>query len=516
MPDKDGFEAFTKRGYKPEPFSVGLRAPRELAVTDSVVITQEGTNLKRIYRDLERYARTLLEFDCRVYVRVASGQKLQGRERTTVVNAIRKLRLPGARLTRAERESLVEEHREREGEPLAPYVFVCGASWTWDAIAQVIADNPAGDSPNLGLLPDAMTAKGKRVKLGKESILLVRRSFPDCDEVHLQQMQDGLSGVRVFRAYVKLAAGLEGRWPASYFVKIGDRKKIATEYFKYQAHALKYIPFNLAPRLTLERCALGAREGIIVGDFVEQSEALRDAARFGRAVHALGTLFSRTLGAWRHAAEQDDRRSVWQALSDLLPSDKDIPTERKELIREMQGTPELAPIRRLLDQCDAKPILVGTIHGDLNASNILIRLSDAILIDFEQLKEGRPLLYDAASVEAGLLVDGFASDRRSMDVWRESITPLYDSYEMFGWSKPCHPKDGSAWFFDCVRQIRLHAKQLELKRGQYATALAIALVKKSCNPHIFRDRRDRLRAAGFVLAEKILKLVVAEYAKGNT
>lgn len=514
VPDNAGCEPFTRRGYKLESFAVKFRAPRELAVTDSIVMTQPLANLKGIYRDLERWAPTLLEFDCRIYVRVASGENLQGQERTTVVNAIRRLRLPGAGLTRAEWETLAPEQQEREGYPLAPYVFVCDASWNWEDIAQSLADNPAGDSPNLDLVPDALNAKGKKLKLNCESTLLIQRAFADSEEVHLQQMQDGLSGVNVFRAYSRQAAGLEeDKWPTSYFVKIGTRKQIAAEYLKYQVHALEYIPFNLAPRLTLERCGLGAREGIIVGDFVEQSEALRDVACAGRSAHAVGTLFSRTLTAWRHAAKKDDKRSIPEALSYLLPAGIDIPDKRKARIRSLGTTANLEQIRRLLTKCDAKPILIGTIHGDLNTSNILIRLSDAILIDFEKLEEGRPLLYDAASVEAGLLVDAFAYDKRTLEDWFRSIELLYDSHEMFEWRVPCHPKDGSAWFYDCVRQIRLHARQLELKKGQYATALALAFVKKSCNEHIFRGRRDDLRAAAYVLGERILKLVAAEYDK---
>lgn len=514
LPNKTGLQAFVRRGFRPERFSTEMRAPRELAVTDAVVLTQSVKNLKNVLRDLQRFAERLLAFDCRIYVRVASGLNLQGRERTTIVNAIRNLHLPGAGLTPAERSTLDEALREREGTPLAPYVFICDASWPWDVIAQTIAENPAGDPPNLDLVPHAVKADGSVLKLDAESTLLIQRAFTDCSEVHLQAMQDGLSGVNVFRAYVVLTAGLEGRWPTSYFVKIGARSTIGREYFHYQAHALKYIPFYLAPRLSLDRCGLGATQGIIVGDFVEQAEPLRDAAQAGRSVHALGTLFSRTLAAWRHAARKDNSRSIGEVLAEFLPTDWDIPDARKDIIVNNFGmAPDVPQIRQLLTQCTGKPVLIGTIHGDLNPSNVLIRLSDAILIDFEKLKAGRPLVYDAASVEAGLLVDGFAEDRREPRDWLRSIEPLYDSHELFEWRIPCHPKDGSSWFYDCARQIRLQARQLELETGQYATALAIALVRKSCNKHIFRGRRDMPRAVAYVLGEKILRLVVAEYAK---
>jgi Ternary complex associated domain 9 len=512
LPQAEDQEAFTRRGYAAEAFTPAMRTPRELNQLDSLVISQSSTDLKSIHPVLRAHARTLLEFDCRIYVRVAAAPMLQGRGRAVVVSAIRQLKLPGGRLTREEQLTLGPEQQEGEGVVLPPYVFVCDAGWTWERLAQLIADNPAGSGPNLDVIPDAVSAAGSKVALGRESVTLLRRAFSDCSEVHLQQMQYGLSGVRTFRGYATQISGLEGKWPATYFIKIGARKKISAEYNNYQGHALQYIPFNLAPRLTLERCGLGASEGIIVGDFVEQTEALRDCASASRAVHAIGTLFNRTLAAWRHAARVDDR-SLPEALSGPLLDEAAIPNFRKATIRSLGATADLAYICQLLDQCRAKPILVGTIHGDLNATNILVRFSDAILIDFERLQEGQPLLYDAASVEAGLLVDGFAQDCRPISEWLESLEPLYGSHEMFDWRVPCHPKDQSAWFFDCVREIRAHARQLELRKGQYATALALALVKKGCNPHAFHDRRDELRSAGYALGDRILNLVAGEYAK---
>ena len=92
-----------------------------------------------------------------------------------------------------------------------------------------------------------------KLKLNTESTLLVQRAFADCSEVHLRRMQDGLSGVNVFRAYAKLTAGLDAKWPASYFVKIGARSTIGREYFNYQGHALEYIPFYLCLLYT-SRC----------------------------------------------------------------------------------------------------------------------------------------------------------------------------------------------------------------------------------------------------------------------
>jgi Ternary complex associated domain 9 len=214
------------------------------------------------------------------------------------------------------------------------------------------------------------------------------------------------------------------------------------------------------------------------------------------------------LRAWHNSAKVDETRSVFDSLSYLFPSE--IPSTREPLIRAQGASLTLDGIRKLFELCDRKPVLIGTIHGDLNATNVLTRAGDAIVIDFEQLAEGMPLVYDAACVEAGLLVDGFANDHRAVPDLLRSIDRLYSRQEIFEWVTQCHPKDSSTWFYDCVREIRVHARQFELRPGQYISALALAFIKKACNPYVFGDKRDELRAMGFVLAERLLRLITAQ------
>jgi hypothetical protein len=501
---------FTDRGYQLTPFSPALLTePAELAALDSVVFSQRAKSPTQVVRELEQYVPRLLDHDCRVYARVATSDVLRQHGREIVVSALRRLRLPVGELTSEERGAVLPEDQDREGLPLAPFVYICEQGYTWIRIAELISNNPAGKAPKMGLKIDAVDAQGRQIGLGEARELLIKRAFDDCDVVHLRQMQDGLSGVLVFRAHAELAGGLEGQgWPVLYFVKVGERRKIAAEYEKYQAHALLYVPFNLGPRLNLARCGLGAHEAIIVGDFVEQAEALKQCASGGRASHALGNLFNRTLRAWHNAATPGDARTVFECLAERYPAQ--IPEERAPLIRAYGARRSLQELRTTLEQQRGKPVLIGTIHGDLNASNILIRGGDAIVIDFEQLTEGMPLVYDAACVEAGLFVDGFVEDARDPLELLESVAPLYRSKRFFDWLKPCHPKDCSSWFYECVRLIRLHAQQFEFGPDQYATALAVAYIKKACNKHLFCDKRDELRALGYVLAERILDLLAAE------
>jgi hypothetical protein len=299
-------------------------------------------------------------------------------------------------------------------------------------------------------------------------------------------------------------------------VKIGDRRKIESEYRRYQAHALEYIPYHLGPRLRQDRCCLAKRKGIIVGDYVSGAEQLRNCAKDGRAVPAITNLFNSTLRAWHHVATTN-QRSLPDLLEPLFPTA--IPPHRESLARALGATLSIPEIKELFMACRGSPVLIGPIHGDLHAKNVLVRSTDAIVIDFEKVRFDMPLVYDAAQLEGGLLVDCFIGDQRLPAVWLESISALYDGGAFGAQVTAYHPKDGSAWYFDCVRQIRIHASQLERAPLQYAAALALALIKKACNPKDFRDHdesksepakhmtSEHLRAAAYVLAEQILKTI---------
>lgn len=501
-PSKKEERAFTDRGYEVEGYTEAMLSnPSDLVAVDSVIFTQNAHKPTEIFTQLKRCAETLLNFDCRIYVRVAESESLQKQARAIVVNAVNELKLPAAGLFPSEREAVAADVKEREGNPLAPFVYVCDSSVGWPDIARLIGDNPSGKPPNQDLKIDAINSEGQKITLTEENELLVRRAFWDCAEIHLRGMEDGLSGVSVFRAYAELEKGLLGRWPYLYFLKIGSRQKVATEYEKYEGSALEYIPFYLGPSLRAERCGLGARQGIIVGDWVEGAEPLRDCARDGRAVPAIGNLFGRTLWSWRNLAKPDEL-SIPDYLENLFPTK--IPSEREALIRELGATLSVSEMKDLFMRRNSKPVLAGPVHGDLHATNVLVRSGDAIVIDFEKVESRWPLVYDAAALEGGLLVDGFADDSRSPADILSSIISLYENGVILERISSCHPKDASTWFYDCVHQIRIQARQLEFHPGQYATALALALIKKACNPHKFDDTKIRLRAVAYVLAEKIL------------
>ena len=158
--------------------------------------------------------------------------------------------------------------------------------------------------------------------------------------------------------------------------------------------------------------------------------------------------------------------------------------------------------------------MVGVIHGDLHALNVLVRGGDAIVIDFEKVDNDLPLLIDLASLEAGLFVEGFVDDTRTGEDILNSVGSLYEGDALVDFDFiPCDPSSRSAWFFDCVRQIRMQARQIELANGQYALTVAVELAKKACNETVFNCQteiesqkltREELRATAYILSEGIL------------
>jgi hypothetical protein len=293
-----------------------------------------------------------------------------------------------------------------------------------------------------------------------------------------------------------------GSWPYRYFVKIGARKNVATEYLRYREIALEHLPYHLGPRLRLERCQLGHRSGVLVSDYVSGAEPLRDCARSGRATAAIANLFNVTLRAWHNGARPDDV-PLQERLRERLPAK--IPGSRKPLIDKCGGKKSLEELSQLLLVGQSRPVTVGVIHGDLHATNVLVRGGDAILIDFEKVETNGPVLRDLACLEAGLFVDSFVADSREPESILESVECLYAPGELLGGRvTPCHPSDGSAWFFDYVTQIRMQARHIELAPGQYALVLASELLRKACAAHEFDANMEQTRALAYVLAERVL------------
>jgi hypothetical protein len=263
--------------------------------------------------------------------------------------------------------------------------------------------------------------------------------------------------------------------------------------------------------LRLERCNLGSTQGILVGDFVEGTEPIRDSAPAGRAVHAIANLFDKTLGTWRKQARNDSGRTLGQFLEgkwlDEHEQEISLPFSRAAIVSKLGGTPVVGPLRAIFNRCSQSQVRSGPSHGDLHATNVLVRGGDAIIIDFEKMMDEFPMLYDPASLEGGLLVESFGRDPRCEKDpagLLTSILSLYTLDVLNNFVAPCHATNPSSWFYDCVGQIRTLSRHAELSDGQYALVLAICLIRKGCNPVSFKPAYETLRAISFIVGQKIL------------
>jgi hypothetical protein len=514
-PPKEGCLAFERRGFQVRRRTrQELSNPSHLAGIRAVIFTQNPTREKllQIGLDLQACAERLLDHDCRVILRPAPGR----RARSKFINGVRGLRLPSVNVPPENEEELWEWQRNDDNQTPLPHLHAFDSESTWDSVANFVAEHPSGPAPNQLLEYDVAPVKetvvdknvtivNERRRFTPEAELLVSRAFSNCAHVHFVPMMDGRSGVSVYRAYAELEKSPYGRWPLPYFVKLGDRETIYREYLNYEEKVDPYVPFHLGPHLVRERCCLGACKGILVGDYVDESESLTSSACDGRAAPAISGLFDRTLHGWYRDAEEKQASLV--ELLGRFP--RKIANTRLARAKELGLTLTIPELRTLFERCTSTPVLVGPIHGDLKAANIRVRAGDAIVIDFCAHRPA-PLIYDAACLEASLLVDGFGKEALDAHAWMRSIEKLYAHVPLDRGPRHADPKNPSCWFFSCVRQIRLYAQQMERRPGQYAAALALALLRKAEKDNDALEPEATRRAAALVFAAQILSLAFGQ------
>jgi hypothetical protein len=312
-----------------------------------------------------------------------------------------------------------------------------------------------------------------------------------------------------------------------YFVKIGPRKKIIDEYDQYRGYILEYVPFHLGPRLRLDRCNLGSSQGILVGDFVEGTESLIACARDGRCGHAISNLFDRTLAGWRKQRAEDTKRSLGSHLADKWQKEDSgeliaLDESRAKIVRNLGGAIEVSPLKDIFEKHSNTIPLCAPAHGDLHATNVLVRHGDAIIIDFEKMEKHYPLTYDPASLEGGILAEGFLKEFSKNAITPEKLVgllkPLYAQDALIRRAELSCPRGSPLeWYYDCVNQIRTRSWSAERESGQYALTLALCLIRKGCNIHpSFTEDQSTLRAIAFFFGQSILREIEARPPKSQS
>ncbi|TGT91270.1 MULTISPECIES: phosphotransferase [unclassified Mesorhizobium] len=317
--------------------------------------------------------------------------------------------------------------------------------------------------------------------LNSEQIILLRRAFFDCTRVHLKRLEGGRSAT-VFLAHAELADSRAGAYPLPFFAKLDRRTKIERELKNYRECTTLFVPFYARPNIDEARCVLGAEYGLIVGNFVEQSEPLSAVVETGRGQSAINSLFEDALRGWRWQAHHGGygmmvQRPISQSMGGALYNK---PANRR-LIGYATEAAKIGPvatpdaIAQMLDNLPATPHMVALSHGDLHGNNVRVRLGgQAILIDFASVTTA-PLVSDPSHLEVSLAFHAMAAEKD----WQETMTALYAPDALSSVPAPRTPTSPLSELWDTVRQIRRVGLGDEKTQGEYMSAIAVVLLRKA-------------------------------------
>jgi aminoglycoside phosphotransferase (APT) family kinase protein len=139
-------------------------------------------------------------------------------------------------------------------------------------------------------------------------------------------------------------------------------------------------------------------------------------------------------------------------------------------------------------------------HGDLHAENVRVRNGQAILIDFAAVAQG-PLVADPAGLESAICLTASAPDHAT---WRRCVEELYEPGSLSRLPQTRLPGTALAALCDVVRQIRRYGLSEQLSTHEYATAVAISLLRHAYRLSVSGEDPER-RPVLFAIAERIAR-----------
>jgi thiamine kinase-like enzyme len=369
----------------------------------------------------------------------------------------------------------------------------------------------AADNPALEIVADSTA------QLSDEQYLLFRRAFWDCHKIIIQHFDRGRSG-NVCCVYATFSDSKVGPRPLPFFAKIDLKDKIVRELDNYKEYTEHFVPFSARPNLDHSRCLVGSSSGIIVGNFVEQSETLWDVAIRGHANKALHSLFDEALRCWHLQAYQENSPPIPKKLFEALESDRNGPIIKIEKFTEervrsaftLGSTLKPEELIRLADSLPPFKCRFAPIHGDLHAKNVRVRNADAILIDFYLTRPG-PILADLASLESTLIFAAVNADDENEN-WKKTVDTLFSKMYMEHAPPPAREPQTREWLWNIVRQIRQVALGMQTSDFEYATLLGIYSLHCAQFAPDYPPEEYR-RAYAYVVAEQLLKMVAEEYSR---
>ncbi len=320
------------------------------------------------------------------------------------------------------------------------------------------------------ILPDAILLKDYQKTF-------LKRAFSDCTEIHLKPLTPGFSASGVFCVHATLA---QGERPMPFFAKFDSQAKIIKEYENYMSFVLPTIPFNLRPNIDYQRCIFGGKKGLLVGNFVENSEPLWNFIITGNAKTPINSLFENTLNAWRHPLNtQTSNSNLIDKIEEPSGNQLDILKSRFEAAKRFGK--DVLPPNELIDLLNNLPLIEFTktrIHGDLHSENVQVRNGEAILIDYTKAKWGAPSM-DPSYLEVWIAF--FKWPNLKFEKWKKIINLIYELEKgQITLPKIKHyPEDNAenVAIWNCIRQIRALAFPLQADKSnrEYQGCLAYSM-----------------------------------------
>lgn len=374
--------------------------------------------------------------------------------------------------------------------------------------------------------PANLEVKGKLPE--KESdIFLLRRAFGDCRSITVSPLTKGLSGARVLVVYAEFPEGEAAPYPLPYFAKIDIRKRILREYAAYDRFVTRYIPFSQRPNCEPRRCFVGLADGILVGDFVDDSMALSDLVKRAGARSIIHSLFDDALRGWRQQAFYSNQRIPFAAIRSGIMDPRRIKNTNFEAAKEFGAAKSPKELTAVLDAAGNYEYRSGPVHGDLNTQNIRVRNGEAVLIDFYKSRAGA-LAADLASLEIAICFSMEADtawdvndqkhyeDSPRFTEWQSHIDKLFAFVpDQFGMVPPLQEQPcAHNWMWSACRQLRLMAHYIEPKEEAYAYLLAAYLLRTAMFPENEKELEPHtpnaiVRGYAYCCAERILSAIAS-------
>lgn len=392
-------------------------------------------------------------------------------------------------------------------------------------IGAISADDLAEDArdPNTcGGQPANMELEIRGCKLEHEHEILLKRALWGFNEVHLSTLDEGKSDALVLEARaqrnVGLEAGLAGLPIAlPYLIKFERADYSKNEKQAFDTFVEGQIPFNQRPGFHHNRCHIGEKFGVIVGDFFDGAVSLSKVQPRAAMRPIIASLFDNGMRSWRALAERANVCSPGP-IEAHLPNGiraSDISEAVIAQAKELGGSAVPQDLQKRLNTVSAnEQFHLGIVHGDLHAGNVMVHLGEAVLIDFAYSKDRKAMSADLASLEVGLAfttaaaeLDIDCAEKRTAALvqWRAAVEELFTLKSIKAVSYQDNRTGAFAWLWDVCRQLHTYRQQIGDTERAYALILCAYLLRRARLTSNARSTVElQLAANALFIAERLL------------